>query len=184
MLKLSIYPLIGLMLLGHAHAGQDELDEYLSLIPAGPIQHAELLGPFEALFEDLDGEGLAQRIKNAYAENIYFNDTIVTLHARKDLVAYLEAAREKTNFVNTKILDVTKAGGEFYVRWVLEMEFEVLGKARYSRTVGLSHLRFNEDGKIVVHKDFWDSADGIYRHLPVIGGLISWAQRKLQDGHR
>jgi hypothetical protein len=41
-----------------------------------------------------------------------------------------------------------------------------------SNTVGVTHLRFDEAGRIILHQDFWDSAEGLYRHIPVLGSLI------------
>ena len=54
------------------------------------------------------------------------------------------------------ILDVAQSGDDFYVRWQLVMDFDVMGKSRLSRTAGVTHLRFDENGKIVLHQDFWE----------------------------
>lgn len=160
-------------------ADQDGVDRYLSITEADKALDLTQLHAFATVFENLDGEMLEQRIKDAYAEDIYFNDTIITLSSREDLIDYLKTTEEKANFVKTTILDIAQSGDDVYVRWLLEMEFDVLGKARLSRSAGMSHLRFDEHGKIVLHQDFWDAAAGIYQHIPVVGGLISWVKRRM-----
>ena len=37
---------------------------------------------------------------------------------------------------------------------------------------GVSWLQFNEDYLVASHTDYWDPAEGIYEHLPLIGSLM------------
>ena len=161
------------------NAEQDDVDHYLSATENEKALDLEKLQSFVEVFENLDDEMLEQRIQTAYAEDIYFNDTLITLYNRDALIEYLKTTGEKANFVKTTILDVAQSNDDMYVKWLLEMEFEVFGKKRLSRSVGMSHLRFDEDGKIYLQQDFWDSASGLYRHMPVVGGLISWVKKRI-----
>ena len=45
--------------------------------------------------------------------------------------------------------------------------------------MGISHLRFDTEGKIILHKDFWDAAGGLYEDLPVLGGGMRWIKSRL-----
>ena len=162
------------------YADQVSLDQYLSLTNGNGFLITERLQPFVAIFEQLDRNQLERRINDAYAEKLYFNDTLVTLRSRKDLVDYLHQTEERASYVKTTILDVARSGENFYVRWLLEMEFEVLGSSKVSRSVGISHLKFNTAGKITLHQDFWDSGTGFYEHMPVLGGLIAWVKTRFQ----
>ena len=50
---------------------------------------------------------------------------------------------------------------------------------RQAMTVrGATHLRFNAEGKIVVHRDYWDAAEELYAKLPLIGPLMRGLQRR------
>lgn len=44
---------------------------------------------------------------------------------------------------------------------------------------GMSHVQFNEDGKVVSHIDHWDAAREFYEHFPVIGWTLSAIRRRL-----
>ena len=164
-----------------AYAGEDAVDLYLAQTkPNRQVQPSEIRS-FAAAFENLKSEELKKLIEAAYAEELFFNDTLVTLHQRGDLIQYLQQSADKTNRVNTTILDVANSGADYYVRWLLDMEFEVLGGIRTSRTVGMSHLRFDETGRIVLHQDFWDSANGLYKHMPLVGSLMTWINSRLHN---
>lgn len=43
---------------------------------------------------------------------------------------------------------------------------------------GGSHLRFGADGRIVLHRDYWDAAEELYEKLPLLGGLMRWLKRR------
>jgi len=44
---------------------------------------------------------------------------------------------------------------------------------------GVSHLRFDGDGRVVLHRDYWDAAEELYAKLPVLGALMRTLQRRL-----
>ncbi|MFZ6726621.1 nuclear transport factor 2 family protein [Undibacterium sp. MH2W] len=42
---------------------------------------------------------------------------------------------------------------------------------------GATHIRFAPDGKVHMHRDYWDAAEELYEKLPVLGGLMRWLKR-------
>jgi limonene-1,2-epoxide hydrolase len=43
---------------------------------------------------------------------------------------------------------------------------------------GASQLWLAEDGRIAVHRDYWDVAEELYEKLPVLGGLMRWLKKR------
>jgi hypothetical protein len=43
----------------------------------------------------------------------------------------------------------------------------------------MSHLRFDADGRVALHHDFWNAAEGLYQYVPVLGAGIRAIQRRL-----
>lgn len=37
---------------------------------------------------------------------------------------------------------------------------------------GATHVRFNAQGQVEMHRDYWDAAEELYEKLPVLGGLM------------
>ncbi|MCG8464994.1 MAG: nuclear transport factor 2 family protein [Xanthomonadales bacterium] len=134
---------------------------------------------FQTTFSDLKTPELSQRIETLYAEQFYFNDTFRSFKERTELIAYLEETSTRLVSSDIEFQKVIIDGQDAYLRWVMDMKFSAGGKDIHSHSIGMTQLRFNEQGQIVFHQDFWDSAHGFYQHLPVIGGLIHWVQNKL-----
>jgi len=65
-------------------------------------------------------------------------------------------------------------GGAMLV-WVFS--FVMAGKA--VSLEGASRLEFDAEGKICLHRDYWDPAASIFTRIPVLGVLIRWLYRRL-----
>lgn len=148
--------------------------EYLEVVkePEGAQALDPRLAAFSALFADLKHPSLASLIEAAYAESFYFNDTFKTFRRREDLIAYLTGLSDRVETTEVMLLDSATRGADVYVRWGLRMRFKIFGKSIDSRSIGMTHLRFDGDGKIIVHQDFWDGVSGFYRHLPGLGWIL------------
>jgi steroid delta-isomerase len=47
------------------------------------------------------------------------------------------------------------------------------------RIRGVSHIRFNAEGKVNYHRDYWDAAEELYEKLPLVGGLMRFLKRRV-----
>jgi len=124
---------------------------------------------FGDVFANLQNDQLADIVNEVYADNFYFNDTFRTIRDKQTLANYLQETGKTVESIDVTIDDIARSDNEVYVRWSMNMQFSVFGKAINSDSVGITHLRFNEAGEIILHQDFWDGADAFYQHLPVIG---------------
>ena len=59
------------------------------------------------------------------------------------------------------------------------IRFKRFKKGRDTWTVGMSHLRFNAQGLVVYHQDYWNATDGIFRHIPILGNMINAVIKRL-----
>lgn len=132
----------------------------------------ETVEGFGEIFANLQTAELPELVNEIYAANFYFNDTFKTFRDRPSLTAYLQKTGETVDELKVTINDIARSDNDVYVRWSMYMQFSVLGKQVESNSVGITHLRFNEAGEIILHQDFWDGADAFYQHLPVIGMWI------------
>ena len=156
------------------------VDDYRSAQARFPGSATEAqLTDFLALYQRLGGDDVGERVRRAYADELFFNDTLHTSYSADDLATYMEQTARRVDQVNVTVLDHWQRGVDVYVRWHMETAFTVVGKQRQSESVGITHLRFNDQGRIVLHQDFWDSAEGFYRHIPVSGQAINWVRGKL-----
>jgi hypothetical protein len=44
---------------------------------------------------------------------------------------------------------------------------------------GASHLLLSVDGRIAVHRDYWDPAEEVYEKVPVLGALMRAIKKRI-----
>jgi len=137
------------------------------------------LDAFVAGYGNLAHENLRARISELYAEQLYFNDTIHTYTSRDELVAYLGKTGDALDESIVEVKQVMRDGNDVFVRWSMDFKLRAVGREIHSRSIGMTHLRFNERGQILVHQDFWDSGHALYAKLPVVGWFIRRAHSQM-----
>ena len=159
-------------------------DDYLQALEQWPgTSNAEILNNgvqrFSNTLGDFTQEDLREKVELLYAQELYFNDTFKTFTSLEELAPYLQETGEMVDVSSVEILGHSVTGQDLYVRWVMDLEFSAGGKDIQSRSLGMTHLRMNDDGEIILHQDFWDSTDGFFSHLPIVGGLLHRVHKKL-----
>jgi hypothetical protein len=137
----------------------------------------EAIGRFDAFFGDVTVESIRSQIDGFYAPDVYFNDTLKTLRGRQAVEAYFIRMPQHADFVRAKVIDHSRSGANYYVRWIMDVRYK--GAKETVSTMGMTLLRFDKQGRVVLHQDFWDSSAGFYEHLPVLGGVIRWIKSKI-----
>lgn len=169
-----------LMVTACTHVEPNPVQEYLDLVRLEPgIKSHKRIQAFINLYNQLKEVSVDEQIPRVYAEKIFFSDTVVTIHDRQNLLRYLKQTQHNVDSIKFEALDVVENGKDSYVRWLMQTRFKVLGQSLDIESIGMSHLRFNEDDKIILHQDYWDSMQGFYQHIPIIGGLLRWIKSDL-----
>jgi hypothetical protein len=42
----------------------------------------------------------------------------------------------------------------------------------------MTHLRFDRDGRVIYHQDYWDSGSALFEKIPVLGGGIRAVKKR------
>ncbi|MEQ3636383.1 nuclear transport factor 2 family protein [Alcanivorax sp.] len=155
----------------------DQYQNALASADSGHLPDPGVIDRFITFYNPLNAATLAEQIDSIYADPVYFNDTLVTLTTRDALASHLQATAEGLNSMSLTVNKVMEDGTDIYLRWVMEARFTLLGSERLSRTIGISQLRFNAQGKVIFQQDFWDSSQGVDQHLPLIGPMTRWLRK-------
>lgn len=135
------------------------------------------VGRFREFFKNVTPGSIRGQIAGLYADEVWFNDSLKTLRGRAALEAYFLKTMDHVDLFQTEVDDVARSGGNVYVRWTMDVGFK--GAKNPVRTIGMTLLRFDREGRVVLHQDFWDSGAGFYEHLPVLGGVMRWIKTKI-----
>ena len=158
------------------------LDYQAALLASEPqARHVDddALARFSAVYEDLAGSHLAERVAAAYQQQLYFNDTLHTFTERDALSAYLEQTAARVDHIDLRIERIIQDDIDSWVHWQMTTRARALGKNMQATTIGITHLRFDDNGKVILHQDYWDSTEGLFSHIPFIGPLVNWSRRRL-----
>ena len=142
-------------------------------------QMVAAVGRFTEAFAALTSPELNSRVDKIYAEELYFNDTFKTIFDKTELIKYLDETAQKLISSDIWFEAPLITHNDAYIRWTMKISFKAGGKCIESDSIGITHLRFNNDAQVIIHQDYWDSAYGFYQHLPLVGGLVRWVQNKL-----
>jgi hypothetical protein len=157
----------------------DEYEQALQRFAGTPEGIERGVENFAESYRDLTCEDLEARMTALYAETLFFNDTLHSFHRRQDLVDYLTKTGSALKQSDVEIRQVLRDGPDVFVRWSMDFRTRVAGRDIHSRSIGVTHLRFDAEGRIVLHQDFWDSGHALYAHLPIVGFAVRRAREQM-----
>lgn len=144
-----------------------------------PAEDRAYADRFGRLFAEFTPERVRELAAETYAPNVHFNDTLKDVRGLDKLIPYLAESAEHCEACEVELLDVARSGEDFYVRWEMMIRFKKLAKGQDTVSRGVSHLRFDADDRIVLHQDYWDSAQGFFQYVPVLGWMIRKIKARL-----
>ncbi len=158
------------------------LKAYRETRPQGVSADAEKKGleAWKGLLADLSRGNVEGKASRVYADSTFFNDTLKTLRGGEAVESYLVETAELLHSGSVEYGDTVRSSdGTWYVRWEMVYSGKKLAGGEPIRTIGMSHLAFDEGGRVVMHQDFWDSTRGIFEHIPVLGGQLRFIKKRL-----
>jgi len=114
-------------------------------------------------------------LEKTMSEDVHFIDPFNDIKGREHVLAILKKMFEDVDNPKFIILDVAWSERSCYLRWQFSCFFPILGDWVFN---GMTELRFNAEGKICAHYDYWDSGLHFYAKLPVIGWFVRLIRRK------
>ena len=148
-------------------------------VAPGSVEEAAAIARFSDFISVLSPDRAREKTAQVYAADAYLNDTLKEVRGAAAIEAYFVESLAATDSVWVEVTDVAQSQGNYYFRWIMHIRFKNIKAGQTTSSIGMSHIRFDRQGKVVLHQDYWDSATGFYQHLPVIGRLINWVKSRL-----
>lgn len=145
----------------------------------GSAEEAAMLQPMIALFEQYTETNLRENIQKVYAENVYFRDAFKQLNTAAEIEEYMVAGLAPIEGAEFVFNNVLRKGLDFYFDWTMRLDFKKTPKGTWEESIGMSRMRFNADGQVIFHQDYWDPTDIVYKRIPIVRQLIAYVKRKL-----
>ena len=128
-------------------------------------------------FEQLAPQDLP-RLPELYAQDARFKDPfneVQGVGAIGRIFAHMFEALDSPHFVVTERI---VQGKQCFLVWDFRFRFKRFDTSTWQTVRGGTHLVFNDDGLVTLHRDYWDAAEELYEKLPVFGSLMRWLKRR------
>jgi hypothetical protein len=121
-------------------------------------------------FETLGLDKVAE-MGDHYAKDAYFCDPFNEVHCLQDIQAIFIDMFHKLDQPAFKITDVFQTEQGVVLVWDFNFNVKLLRVMPF-KIRGNSVLKFNAQGKVSYHRDYWDSSAELYAKLPLIGFIF------------
>ena len=149
-----------------------------TIAPVPPLREAA--ARVVDFFETLSPASLAQ-LGALYTPHAYFKDPfneVSTLADIRQIFSHMYATLEQPHFVVTGCI---VEGAQCFLTWEFKFRFKSYDRRTDQTVRGGSHLKFNAQGLVEFHRDYWDAAEELYEKLPVVGGLMRWLKQRARQ---
>lgn len=130
------------------------------------------------MFENF-GPADVERLGDVYTEDAGFKDPfneVRGLPAIQAVYRHMFETLEEPRFVVTSRM---AEGDACWIAWDFTFRFKSMQRGKRQVVRGASHLLLAPDGRIRIHRDYWDAAEELYGKIPVLGSFMRWLQRRV-----
>ena len=139
-----------------------------------PEQATERLVSF---FEAISPELLRTELPVVYAADARFKDPFNEVQGHAAIAAIFAHMFEQVDQPRFVVTAKVVQGAQAFLTW--DFRFRMKRFSDQEQCIkGATHIVFDEQGAVSVHRDYWDAAEELYEKLPVIGALMRWLKRR------
>lgn len=132
---------------------------------------------FFDFYQKLD-KNCTKDLHHFYAKKITFTDPFHRVQGLDALVAYFDKLYARVTAISFEFDEPQLMGERVWASWVMTYSHPRINGDKPVRVEGVSRLDW-QDGKVMVHRDFFDAGQMLYEHLPLLGGVIRLLQRRM-----
>jgi steroid Delta-isomerase len=128
------------------------------------------------LFETISPASLDQ-VAELYTLDARFKDPFNEVQGPEAIRRIFEHMFESLDEPRFVVHEAIVQGRQAFLAW--DFHFRMKRFDRAPQVIrGGSHLVLAADGRISLHRDYWDAAEELYEKLPLVGGLMRWLKKR------
>jgi ketosteroid isomerase-like protein len=119
-----------------------------------------------------------QQLADLYAPDARFKDPfneVQGLAHIERIFHHMFESLERPHFVVTQQL---VDGDQAFLVWEFRFRFKRFDTQSWQTVRGGTHFELDAQGRITLHRDYWDAAEELYEKLPVLGRLMRWLKKR------
>jgi hypothetical protein len=143
----------------------------------GSDEECAMLKRLEDLFTNYTYEDLQKNFPKVYAKEFYFRDAFKHFTRLDELMPYMLKGVQAVPAVRFAFNHIMRSNDEFFIEWTMSIQFKA--NEDFESSIGMSRFRFNSEGQVIFHQDYWDPTTIIYKKIPIAKQLIHFVQKRL-----
>lgn len=135
-----------------------------------------LLDAIKDFYKEFNENSIAS-LDKLYAENIQFSDPFHHIEGIENLKSYFHNMAENLNYCRFDFKHEAVNNDNVFLQWCMTYSHPKIKNGAALEMQGVSHLIVND--KIVYHRDYFDSSEMLYKHIPLIGHVIKYIEKNM-----
>ncbi|MES1990814.1 MAG: nuclear transport factor 2 family protein [Pseudomonadota bacterium] len=134
-----------------------------------------------ALYEEISPARLSG-LDAHYAPDAQFKDPFNDVRgvpAITQIFAHMFATLDQPRFTVTQHI---VQGDQAFLGWEFRFHMRRWRPKVEQCIHGATLVRFDAEGLVTLHRDYWDAAQELYEKLPVLGSLMRWLRKSASTG--
>ena len=130
-------------------------------------------------YETLTPATLTQ-LPAVYADDARFIDPFNDVSGQAAIRRVFEHMQATLHSARFEVLEATTEADRCFMLW----DFHLRRRPTSAPMIihGASRLQFAADGRVALHRDYWDSGHQLYQRLPLLGLVLRSLRRRLSAG--
>lgn len=141
------------------------------------VDVAERVQALVQFFEQLQRSDLP-RLSQLYAAQAYFKDPFNEVRGPAQIERIFEHMYEALDQPHFVVTDRVLQDQQCFLVWEFRFRFRRFDRRTWQAVRGSSHLRYDDQGLVVYHRDYWDAAEELYEKIPGVGAMMRWLRRQ------
>jgi len=135
-----------------------------------------LLRDFKALYQTAS-VGSLEHLDRIYTQDIEFRDPLHTILGILALKGYMKNLYARSSAIDFEYTDEQCGDNWATISWLMTFSHSALAGGKPIKVRGITQIRFTD--RIFYHEDFYDLGAMIYQHVPILGRIIRFINRRV-----
>lgn len=130
-----------------------------------------------AFFEQLKPQDVSG-LSALYAPQARFKDPFNDVRGVPEIERIFTHMFESLDTPHFIVTERIVQGEQCFLTWDFRFRFKRFDTHTWQTIQGGTHVVFNAQGQITLHRDYWDAAEELYEKLPWVGALMRWLKHQ------
>lgn len=122
-----------------------------------------------------------QPVIDFYHPEVEFADPVGSHKGRDQIVKYYDNLYKNVEAIKFDFSNFIESGNTVVAVWKMTLETKKLNGGEPFTVDGNSVIKFDENGKAIYHRDYFDMGEFIYERIPVVGFLVRKIKERLKE---